>query len=74
MLLIDKKPYDKITVSDITQKAGIARQTFYHNYHKKSDIIEQYIMKSFDIESLAPENGKGVAKKASLVLTLILDI
>jgi AcrR family transcriptional regulator len=32
MLLMDEKPYDKITVSDITEKAGIARQTFYRNY------------------------------------------
>jgi hypothetical protein len=29
MLLMDEKPYSKITVSDITEKAGIARQTFY---------------------------------------------
>jgi AcrR family transcriptional regulator len=73
MLLIDAKPYNKITVSDITKKAGIARQTFYLNYKKKSDIIEQYLTKSFNIKSFTPENGEGDAKQANLVLAFDLE-
>jgi AcrR family transcriptional regulator len=67
LLLMDEKPYNKITVSDITKKAGIARQTFYRHYNKKSDIIEQYLM-----ESLTAENSESGKKKFSLVLTFDL--
>jgi AcrR family transcriptional regulator len=73
MLLIEQKPYNKITVSDITRKAGIARQTFYRNYHKKSDIIEQYLSKSINVELFMPEKSEGDEKKATLVLTYDLE-
>jgi AcrR family transcriptional regulator len=72
LLLMDERPYNKITVSDITKRAGIARQTFYRNYNKKSDIIEQYLTKSFNMESVPPENGEDSIKKSSLVLTFDL--
>jgi AcrR family transcriptional regulator len=42
MLLIDQKPYNKITVSDITKKAGIARQTFYRSYANKDAVLSEY--------------------------------
>ncbi|MDR1429725.1 MAG: TetR/AcrR family transcriptional regulator [Spirochaetaceae bacterium] len=72
LLLMDEKPYNKITVSDITKRAGIARQTFYRNYNKKNDIIEQYLTKSFNMELLMPENAEGDTKKSGLVLTFDL--
>jgi hypothetical protein len=67
MLLLDQKPYDKITVSGIAKKAGIARQTFYRNYTKKSDIIEHYLSKSVSMGFLPPDGGG-----SSLVLTFDL--
>ncbi|MDR1388537.1 MAG: TetR/AcrR family transcriptional regulator [Treponema sp.] len=69
MLLLDQKPYNKITVSDITKRAGVARQTFYRNYTKKSDIIEHCLSKSIMIESLAAEGDR---KKAGFALTFDL--
>jgi hypothetical protein len=72
MLLIDQKPYNKITVSDIAKKAGIARQTFYRHYNKKNDIIEQYLVKSFNMELSVSKNSEGDEKKPSLVLTFNL--
>jgi AcrR family transcriptional regulator len=39
MLLMDTKPYSKITISDICNKAGIARPTFYRNYNDKDDVV-----------------------------------
>jgi AcrR family transcriptional regulator len=43
MILIAEQPYNKITVSDIIKKAGIARQTFYRNYKSKDEVLLQYL-------------------------------
>ncbi len=37
--LMDKTPYDQITVTDITKKAGVSRMTFYRSYRSKDDIL-----------------------------------
>ncbi len=37
--LMDKKPYDQITVTDIVKKAGVSRMTFYRHYRDKDDIL-----------------------------------
>lgn len=39
LLLLKEKPYETITITDITTKAGIARQTFYRNYQSKDDVV-----------------------------------
>ena len=55
MLLMDEKPYDKITVSDVCEKAGIARPTFYRNYSDISDVLFEYLMNTFNTELLNME-------------------
>jgi AcrR family transcriptional regulator len=55
MLLMDEKPYDKITVSDITEKAGIARQTFYRNFGDKDDVVFEYLENTINTELLNKE-------------------
>jgi AcrR family transcriptional regulator len=57
MLLMDEKPYNKITVSDIADKAGIARPTFYRNYDDKDDVVFDYLMNTFNTELLNDEKG-----------------
>jgi len=52
MLLMDEMPYAKITVSDIAEKAGIARTTFYHNYDEKDDVLHEFLLKTFSTELL----------------------
>jgi AcrR family transcriptional regulator len=52
MLLMDEMPYGKITVSDITEKAGIARTTFYRNYNDKDDVVFEYLLNTFNTELL----------------------
>lgn len=42
--LMEKKPYDSISVSDIVKKAGIGRATFYRYYKAKEDIIREYFV------------------------------
>ena len=68
MLLMDEKPYSKITVSDITEKAGIARQTFYYNYDDKDDVIFEYLMNTVSIELLDTEKTQKDDKQDSIIL------
>jgi AcrR family transcriptional regulator len=69
LLLMDEKPYSKITVSDITEKAGIARQTFYRNYKDKDEVIIKYFVKIFNSEMLEVENISDRNKQDMIVLT-----
>lgn len=39
MALMLEKPYAKITVTDITDRAGIARPTFYLHFEDKNDLL-----------------------------------
>ena len=52
MILMEEKPYDKITVSDISEKAGIARTTFYYNYNDIDDVIIEYLNNAVNAEEL----------------------
>ncbi len=40
--LLRVKSYQKITITDITGKAGIARHTFYNHYQTKQDLLDTY--------------------------------
>lgn len=37
--LCQEKPFDKITVQNISQKAGLNRQTFYYHFKDKEDLL-----------------------------------
>ena len=43
--LVMEKPFEKITVSDITDGAGVIRTTFYNHFHDKYEVIERIINK-----------------------------
>ena len=68
MLLMDEKPYDKITVSDIADKAGIARPTFYRNFDDKDDVILEYLLNTVNIELLTKEQNKKEDKQDIILL------
>jgi len=68
MLLMDEKPYDKITVSDITEKAGIARPTFYRNFDDKDDVVFEYLRNTFSIELLSTEKNNKNVKQNDIIL------
>jgi hypothetical protein len=69
LILMDKKPYDKITVSDIVNKAGIARQTFYRNFNDKDEVIVEYFANIFNSEMLSVENVSDKKMHDNIVLT-----
>ena len=70
MLLMDEMPYSKISVSDISEKAGIARTTFYHNYDDKDDVVFEYLVKTFGTELLKIEKTQKDNKENIIVLML----
>lgn len=41
--LMEEKPYSKISVKDICAQANISRQTFYHCFDDKDDVLRYYI-------------------------------
>ena len=41
--LLKVKPYEKITVTDISKQAGFARHTFYNHYETKEDLLNSFI-------------------------------
>lgn len=41
--LMKRKPYNKITVTDLVQEAGVSRNSFYRNYQNTEEIIRQFL-------------------------------
>ncbi len=42
MLLLERQPYDQITIGEITAKAGVDRSTYYRHFTSKEDIVRFY--------------------------------
>lgn len=64
---LDAKPFDKITVRDITEACGVSRMTFYYHFGDIYDLIE-YIMRQtvYEIDS----GNKDAALGDKLILLL----
>lgn len=41
--LMKHKKYDDISITEITQKAGVGRMSFYRNFNSKEEIIQKWI-------------------------------
>ena len=39
--LMGKTPFEKITISDVTKRAGVSRAAFYRNYESKEALVEE---------------------------------
>lgn len=53
-LLMKKKDFDEIKITDIINKSGVSRSAFYRNYKTKEDIIQELVsefMVLFDAKS-----------------------
>ena len=52
---MEKEDYEKITVIDITKRAGVSRMSYYRIYQSKDDIIETHLIEVF--EEMHPYSG-----------------
>ena len=43
--LLKKKPIEKITVSELCERSGAGRATFYRNYKDMTDIVRKYLIR-----------------------------
>lgn len=41
--LMKKKPYEKITIKEITERAGVSRMAFYRNYVSKDHVLTAHL-------------------------------
>ncbi|WP_312113458.1 TetR/AcrR family transcriptional regulator [Brevibacillus reuszeri] len=56
--LMEKKAYSLISITEITRKAGLARQTFYRNYQDKDDVLFEYLCNQYETYwSVSPEQS-----------------
>lgn len=46
--IMDEVPFAKISIRDIVDKAGLTRQTFYHNFESKEDVLIHKLDDLFD--------------------------
>ena len=54
LLLMEQKSYDKITVTDITKKAGVSRMSFYRHFNSKDHILYKKAEECFsEMEEMA---------------------
>ena len=59
--LMKKKPFVAISITELIEKAGVARATYYRNFESKEDVAREYIFnvtseiadESFDVSNLA---------------------
>lgn len=62
--LIVKKPYDKITVTELCKKAGVSRMAFYGNFDSKEEIFKRIV---FDLhEEMLCRIGSPFRQKVTL--------
>lgn len=45
--LWETKPYERITVTELTQRAGVSRMAFYRNYGSKDEIVAEHVRALF---------------------------
>ena len=64
--LLEKKPFEYITVSELCVEAGVNRSTFYLHYENTSDLLREtakYVLDGF--LAYFPTDTKGMAEKVT---------
>lgn len=56
--LLETEPFDKITISDITNDCGLSRQTFYYHFRDIFDMI-RWIYNSESLNEIGGRGGYG---------------
>lgn len=73
--LLQEKPLDKITVTDVVRRAEINRGTFYAHYDDIPDVINHLIQNTFShIREAFSEQSRPLAEIPSVLLSRIQEI
>ncbi len=62
-----KKPIEKITIKEITDKAGVIRPTFYNHFQDKYELIE-WIIKDDLLDAMIPLLNAGMVFEAIVLM------
>ena len=65
--LMCKSPIEKITVKEISERAGVIRPTFYNNFRDKYEVLE-YIIRTELLEPIKPLLFNNMIPAASMLL------
>ena len=72
VLLIEEKDYENITISDIVQKAGVSRASFYRYFQTKEEVFLHFLeLEKKQIIKISKSNDKN-QKNPRKTLSLIL--
>lgn len=73
--LLQEKPLEKITVTDIVNRAGINRGTFYAHYRDVPDVVNSLVQKTFSsIQEVLTRQNHSLAEAAHTMLDQIQRI
>lgn len=67
-----KEPIEKITIKEITDKAGVIRPTFYNHFQDKYELLE-WIINTELIEPMLPLISNNMQKEAVLLMLINLE-
>ncbi|MDR3046087.1 MAG: TetR/AcrR family transcriptional regulator [Bacteroidales bacterium] len=70
MRVMNKKPYNEITISDIIKAAGVSRPTFNRNYKSKDDMIIQFFEEYFNSVSIKEVQSKEADQHKTFELSI----
>lgn len=65
LLLLDTKEYDKITITDICEKAGVSRNAFYNNFQTKENVFKRIVL-DFNKDAIFRKFGSPFNRKATV--------
>lgn len=65
--LAEKHPIEKITIKEITDKAGVIRPTFYNHFQDKYELLEWIVMTEL-LEPIIPLIQNGMTDQALVLL------
>lgn len=68
--LLEKKPYEAITVSEIARKADLSRRTVYRAFADKRDIL-MYLFERLWPDYIAAMQALGVRKREQLAVVIV---
>ena len=66
------KPVEKITIKEITDKAGVIRPTFYNHFQDKYELLE-WIIRTEVLEPTYPLIHNGLANQALLLIFTCME-